>query len=101
MFVIFWVRATVPRLRIDQLMSFSWKVLLPVAFAQIVVNGLILVYEMPNAATNVLLALTSGAGVVFVGGVINRNINRPRPRPVLLNRAAVAAAAGARSEAAR
>jgi NADH-quinone oxidoreductase subunit H len=101
MFVIFWVRATVPRLRIDQLMSFSWKVLLPVAFAQIVVNGLILVYEMPNAATNVLLALTSGAGVVFVGWVINRNINRPRPRPVLLNRAAVAAAAGARSEAAR
>jgi hypothetical protein len=83
-------------------MSFSWKVLLPVAFAQIVVNGLILVYELPNAATNILLALSSAAGVVFVGWVINRNINRPRPRPVLLNRAAVAAAgAGAQSEAAR
>jgi NADH-quinone oxidoreductase subunit H len=99
-FTIFWVRATVPRLRIDQLMNFSWKVLLPLAFAQILVNGLILVYDLPNATTNVLLAVTSGAGVLFVGWVINRNINRPRPRPVLLNRSAVAAA-GAQSEAAR
>ncbi len=30
-----WIRATVPRLRIDQLMSFCWKVLLPMTILQI------------------------------------------------------------------
>ncbi len=37
-----WVRATVPRFRYDQLMSFGWKFLLPIAMANIVVTSLIL-----------------------------------------------------------
>ena len=79
-FSVFWVRATLPRLRIDQLMSFSWKVLLPLIFAQILVNGLILVYQWPD----VLLLLTSGAGVVLLFMIIDRAVRRPRPRPALI-----------------
>ena len=41
---IFWLRATFPRLRIDQLMTFSWKVLLPLAFANLVLTGTYLVF---------------------------------------------------------
>ena len=36
---IFWVRGTYPRLRIDQLMSFAWKVLVPLSFVNIVMTG--------------------------------------------------------------
>jgi NADH-quinone oxidoreductase subunit H len=37
-----WVRGTLPRFRYDQLMSFGWKVLLPVAMLNIVFTSLIL-----------------------------------------------------------
>ena len=46
---ILWVRASFPRLRIDQLMSYAWKVLIPFALLQIFVNGLVLVYDLPDA----------------------------------------------------
>ena len=34
-FVMIWVRGTLPRFRIDQLMSFAWKVLIPLALANL------------------------------------------------------------------
>jgi NADH-quinone oxidoreductase subunit H len=37
-----WVRGTLPRFRYDQLMSFGWKFLLPVAMANIIVTSLII-----------------------------------------------------------
>ncbi len=35
----FWVQATMPRLRTDQLMTFSWKILLPVALLNVVLTA--------------------------------------------------------------
>jgi NADH-quinone oxidoreductase subunit H len=37
-----WVRGTLPRFRYDQLMSFGWKFLLPVAMANIVITSLVM-----------------------------------------------------------
>ena len=39
-FLLFWVRATVPRLRIDQWMGFAWKCLFPLALINLLVIGL-------------------------------------------------------------
>jgi NADH-quinone oxidoreductase subunit H len=43
-YVFIWLRTTLPRLRYDQLMSFGWKILLPVATANAVVTATLVVW---------------------------------------------------------
>jgi len=43
MFVFVWIRATLPRLRYDQLMSLGWKVMLPLATLNILVTAVLVV----------------------------------------------------------
>ncbi len=40
-FVIMWVRWTFPRVRFDQLMNFSWKVMIPISLANLVATAII------------------------------------------------------------
>ena len=72
--LIMWIRFTLPRLRIDQLMSYCWKVLIPLAFLQVFLNGLVLVYDWPH----IFLLLTSGAGLFLAGYIIYRSVRVER-----------------------
>ena len=75
--VIFWIRGTYPRLRIDQLMSFGWKMLVPLSFINIVITGIVLFYGWPLWTLTVLsLVLLGGTFYLIVknpGTSIERN----------------------------
>ncbi|MGH9507314.1 MAG: NADH-quinone oxidoreductase subunit NuoH [Terriglobales bacterium] len=45
LFLYIWVRGTLPRFRYDQLMGFGWKVLMPLAIANIIVTSFCLAYR--------------------------------------------------------
>ena len=71
--VIFWVRGTFPRLRIDQLMAFAWKIMVPLSFYTIVISGVYLFYELPAWS----LTLMSLAGLAVVAWLIYRRMTGP------------------------
>lgn len=45
LFLYIWVRSTLPRFRYDQLMSFGWKWLLPLAMVNILITSLVLAFH--------------------------------------------------------
>ena len=68
--VFMWIRATLPRFRIDQLMSFCWKLLIPVTLTNLLVTAiLLLIYPtsvIPVAIANWLMLFTFVAGVPYL-----------------------------------
>ena len=71
--VVFWIRGTFPRLRIDQLMAFAWKAMVPLSFYSIVITALYLFYGWPAWS----LTLMSLAGLAVVGWLVYRRMMAP------------------------
>ncbi len=99
--VIFWIRGTFPRLRIDQLMAFAWKVMVPLSFYVVVITAVYQFYGWPAWS----LTLMSGAGLLVVGAVIYRRLTGPanrvaqvRARQLALERSRREASSAARAE---
>lgn len=60
--VIFWLRGTLPRLRIDQLMAIGWQGLVPLSFLNFLMVAFALFYEWPDWVQTVLsLTILIGA----------------------------------------
>ena len=68
--VIFWIRGTFPRLRIDQLMAFAWKVMVPLSFLSVVMTAVYLFYGWPAWS----LTAMSSAGLLVVGYLIYKRM---------------------------
>jgi NADH-quinone oxidoreductase subunit H len=64
-FVIVWIRTTVPRLRIDQLMALAWKFLLPLALLNLLITAAEILV-LPAVSLWVLVPINFAVMIVLV-----------------------------------
>jgi NADH-quinone oxidoreductase subunit H len=65
-YVYIWIRATLPRIRYDRLMSFGWKVLIPTGLVWILATGAVVVLPDVYGRRAVLIGAAVAVGVVLV-----------------------------------
>ena len=67
--ILLWFRSTWPRLRIDQIMGFAWKVLMPAAILNTLLVGLELVFIRDNYILQIIINMS--IFVVFIYLIAN------------------------------
>ena len=66
--VMFWLRGTLPRLRIDQLMAFGWQALVPLSFLNFLMVSFALFYRWPDwvQALSSLAILVATSAFIYI-----------------------------------
>jgi NADH-quinone oxidoreductase subunit H len=65
LFVFIWLRATLPRIRYDQLMQLGWQVLLPLSVLNLLVTAAVIAFGLPWWLSGVF-----GALVLVIGALV-------------------------------
>jgi NADH-quinone oxidoreductase subunit H len=66
LFLFIWIRATVPRIRYDRLMSFGWRVVIPVGLLWVLATGAIVILPEEIGRDALLRWVGIAAGVMLV-----------------------------------
>ncbi|MDE2899919.1 MAG: NADH-quinone oxidoreductase subunit NuoH [Chloroflexota bacterium] len=80
--LIFWLRGTLPRLRIDQLMAFGWQALVPLSFLNFILVSAVMFYGWPVWVHTGLGLVTLAGAAVFIYTRQASQKARPRVRLV-------------------
>ena len=76
LFGLMWVRATYPRLRIDQMMTFCWKVLVPATLVVVLISA-IGVKLTPDRSLNAVIISAANLVALFITlGILGRTLRR-------------------------
>ncbi len=69
-FLMFWIRCTLPRLRVDQLMSFAWKVMVPLSIINVFIAALWYEFVFRPGRPNYLLGWGVTAPLVLISVIV-------------------------------
>ena len=83
-FVMQWLRGTLPRLRIDQLMNFAWKFLVPVAIINLIVSATVAVLTASLSGWALFIPFLIANAVVVLAAlfIASASVRSPAPTPV-------------------
>ncbi|MGD9894472.1 MAG: hypothetical protein AB7U18_24550, partial [Dehalococcoidia bacterium] len=63
---------------IDQLMTFAWKLLIPLILVQVFLNGLVLMYDLPKIVLTISGLIILAAAGMTVRTLVRRTARSPR-----------------------
>jgi NADH-quinone oxidoreductase subunit H len=92
-FLLIWFRGTLPRFRIDQLMAFAWKFLLPLSIVNVLLGGLeVFIWREYDLSAGIVLPVFAAVNFALAAGlivgwwaVVARHLERIPRRPRLVS----------------